>query len=44
MSIFTVKQEKTLDVVFTKTLGDKSVNLYFASEVYLEVLVFHLPA
>ena len=44
MSIFTVKQEKALDVVFTKTLGDKSVNLYFASEVNLKVLVSHLPA
>ena len=43
MSIFSVKQEKALDVVFTKTLGDKSVNLYFASEVNFEVLVFHLP-
>ena len=43
MSIFSVKQEKALDVVFTKTLGDKSVNLDFASEVNLEVLVFHPP-
>ena len=43
MSIFTVKQEKALDVVFTKTLGDKSVNLDFASEVNLEMLVFHPP-
>ena len=43
MAIFTVKQEKALDVVFTKTLGDKSVNLDFASEVNLEMLVFHPP-
>ena len=43
MSIFTVKQDKALDVVFTKTLGDKSVNLDFASEVNLEMLVFHPP-
>ena len=42
MAIFTVKQEKALDVVFTKTLGDKSVNLDFASEANLEVLVCHL--
>ena len=42
MSIFTVKQEKALDVVFTKTLGDKSVNLDFATEANLEVLVCHL--
>ena len=43
MSIFTVKQEKALDALFTKTLGDKSVNLDFASEVNLEVLVCHPP-
>ena len=43
MSIFTVKQEKALDAVFTKTLGDKSVNLDFASEGNLEVLVCHPP-
>ena len=43
MAIFTVKQEKALDVVFIKTLGDKSVNLDFASEVNLEVLVCHPP-
>ena len=42
MAIFTVKQEKALDVVFPKTLGDKSVNLDFASKVNLEVLVCHL--
>lgn len=42
MAIFTVKQEKALDVVFRKTLGDKSVNLDFASKVNLEVLVCHL--
>ena len=42
MAIFTVKQEKALDVVFTKTLGDKSVNFDFATEANLEVLVCHL--
>ena len=42
MAIFTVKQEKALDVVFTKTLGDKSVNFDFATEANLQVLVCHL--
>lgn len=42
MAIFTIKQEKALDVVFPKTLGDKSVNLDFASKANLEVLVCHL--
>ena len=43
MAIFTVKQEKALDVVFTKTLSEKSVNLDFASEANLVVLVCHPP-
>ena len=42
-AIFAVKQEKTLDVVFSVTLCDKPINLDFASKINLKILVFCLP-
>lgn len=42
-AILAVKQEKTLDVVFSMTLCDKPINLDFAGKINLKVLVFCLP-